>query len=137
MNFWKRRSIQMPAPVDPEKFEVTYGMGVRETVLVCIAAVQAIWLIFLNESMPFVLRLCIALFVAAVLLGVALIPYKDKPIEYTIAKWIGYRFNHQGRIYRTASRDESETNLQQQIEAPETEPVPASSPPKAKTRKAA
>jgi len=115
----------MPAPVDPEKFEVTYGMGVRESVLVGIAAIQAIWLVFLVERLPFIVRLCLALFVAAVLLVFALIPYKDKPIEYSIAKWLRYRLGSQGRVYRTASREiTAEMGLASPVE-PASKPVSA------------
>jgi hypothetical protein len=103
---WRRRSIRMTGRFDPARWEITAGMGVREIVLVSAAAGQAIWLVFMTPALPFVVRLVIAVLLALVLFGIALVPIKDKPIEYHLLKFIGYRMRAMGRVYRTARRDD-------------------------------
>jgi hypothetical protein len=103
---WRRRSIRMPGRFDPARWEITAGMGVREILLVSAAAGQAIWLVFMTPALPFVVRLVVAVLIALVLLGVALVPSKDKPIEYHLLKYIGYRMRAMGRVYRTARRED-------------------------------
>lgn len=103
---WRRRSIRMPGRFDPARWEITAGMGVREIVLVSAAAGQAIWLLFLTPALPFVVRLVVAVLLALVLFGIALVPIKDKPIEYHLLKFIGYRLRAMGRVYRTARRED-------------------------------
>lgn len=114
---WRRRSIRMPGRFDPARWEITAGMGVRETMLVSAAAGQAIWLVFLMPALPFVVRLVIAL----ALLGVALVPIKDKPIEYHLLKFLGYRLRAMGRVYRTARREDLRVG---QVEVAEAPPAP-------------
>jgi hypothetical protein len=96
----------MPGRFDPTRWEITAGMGVREIVLVSAAAGQAIWLVFMTPALPFVVRLVVAVLIALVLLGVALVPIKDKPIEYHLVKFLGYRMRAMGRVYRTARRED-------------------------------
>jgi hypothetical protein len=96
----------MPGRFDPARWEITAGMGVREIVLVSAAAGQAIWLVFLMPALPFVVRLVLAVLIALVLFGIALVPIKDKPIEYHVFKFISYRIRAMGRVYRTARRDD-------------------------------
>ena len=103
---WKRRRIRMPGRFDPARWEVTAGIGVREAVLLSVATVQAIGLIFLtpDEALPFVARLIIALVVGVMLLGIALVPIRDKPIEYHLAKLLRFKLRPPGRVYRTAQK---------------------------------
>lgn len=124
---WRRRSIRMPGRFDPARWEITAGMGVREIVLVSAAAGQAIWLVFMTPALPFVLRLVVAVLLALVLFGIALVPIKDKPIEYHLLKFIGYRLRAMGRVYRTARRDDvrvGQEEVSEVAEPPELRPAP-------------
>lgn len=130
---WRRRSIRMPGRFDPARWEITAGMGVREIVLVSAAAGQAIWLVFLTPALPFVVRLVLAVLLALVLFGIALVPIKDKPIEYHLLKFIGYRMRAMGRVYRTARREDLrlgqvEVSTAAEPAEPKTAPMPSMKP---------
>ena len=58
------------------------GLGVREIFLLGLAAGQAIYLVFLAESISFPLRLTLALFIAILLLAIATIPVRGYKVEY-------------------------------------------------------
>ncbi len=60
----------------------------------------------IDISVSVVVRLVMAVLVALVLLDIALVPIKDKPIEYHLLKFIGYCMRAMGRVYRTARRDD-------------------------------
>jgi len=59
-----------------------------------------------------------SLVVALVLFGIALVPIKDKPIEYHLLKFLGYRMRAMGRVYRTAQREALRLGQAEVAEAP-------------------
>ena len=123
---WKRRRIRMPGRFDPQRWEVTAGIGVREAVLLSVATVQAIGLIFLtpDEALPFAARLIVALVIGLILLGAALVPIRDKPVEYHLAKFLRFKLRPPGRVYRTAHKGPLVVPLAETV----TEPAPAAAP---------
>ncbi len=125
----------MPGKFDPSRWGINAGMGVREIVLVSLATGLAIWLVFLTESLPSVMRLAVAVLIALVLFGIALVPIKDKPLEYHLLKFLGYRIRAMGRVYRTARREALQLG---QVEVAEAPPMPrAVSEPRVKPQRVA
>ena len=123
----RKRVIQMPSRVDL-KFSVS-GMRPRELVLVCAAAVQAIWWVFMNPQWPFVPRLLIAAGIALVLLGIALVPINDLPIETHLVKFIRFRLRPLRRVSMNARlRKQGFGAANEQVEQVEEE-APVASPP--------
>jgi hypothetical protein len=128
---WKNRRIRMPGRFDPSRWEVTAGIGLREVVLLAVNLVQAIWLIFLNEAWPFALRLAVTVMVGLLLLGIAMVPIKDKPVEYYLFKFLRYKLRPPGRVYRTAQKGRL---IISQEPATANEPEPEAAPRPARTK---
>lgn len=100
------RHIKMPGRFDPARWEITLGISARELILVTAAALQAVWFIFVQVELAFALRLTLAFVFALALLGIALVPIKDKPIEQHLWRLLRYKLRPSGRVYRTGVRDE-------------------------------
>ena len=58
------------------------GLGVREIALLGLAAGQAIYLVFLAESISFPIRLTLAVFLAVLLLAIATVPVRGYKVEH-------------------------------------------------------
>jgi hypothetical protein len=119
------RFIKFGSRFDPKRNEIVNLMGPRELTLVGVAAVQAIWFLFVQTAMLFMLRLTLASLIGLALLAVALVPIKDKPMEWHVAQFIRYKLRPARRIYQTALRKPLEV-----VEADEVAPnvVPAAKP---------
>ena len=116
----RKRVIQMPSRVDL-KFSVS-GMRPRELVLVCAATAQAAWWVFMNPQWPFVPRLLLAAGIALVLLGVALVPINDLPIEAQLVKFIRFRLRPLRRVSMNARlRKQAFGAAEEQAEAAQAE----------------
>ena len=96
----------MPGRFDPARWELTLGISARELILITIAALQAVWFIFVQVEMAFALRLTLAFVFALTLLAAALVPVQDKPVEQYLWRLIRYKLRPSGRLYRTSLRDE-------------------------------
>jgi hypothetical protein len=83
------------------------GMGVREIVLLTLAAGQAVYLVFLAESMSFPLRLTLALFLAILLLAAATIPVRGYKVEqFLIGVLLRGLIRPRRYLHQTATRNE-------------------------------
>ena len=98
----RRRRIQMPARFDPSRWEIAPAIGIRELVLITLALVSGVWLLFVVSSIPFWLRLTLTGLIALTLIGIALVPISDKPVEHAIFKFFRYKLRSPGRVYRNA-----------------------------------
>lgn len=114
------RHIKMPGRFDPARWELTLGVSARELILVTLAALQAVWFIFVQVEMAFALRLTLAFVFALTLLAIALVPVQDKPVEQYLWRLLRYKLRPAGRVYRTSKLDEPTTALEP---APATQPV--------------
>ncbi|NJM40813.1 MAG: PrgI family protein [Anaerolineae bacterium] len=85
--------------------KIARGMGVREAVLVGGAVLQALWLIFVYDVMPFPLRATLALFIAIVLLAIAVVPFGGMRFEIWVATYLRYLLRPKQRVHMTAERD--------------------------------
>ena len=81
------------------------GIGLRETILLTTAALQAVYLIFVADSIVFAVRLCLALFVAVTLMVVATVPIRGYRIEHFA--WIVLRgwLRPKRYLHQTAERN--------------------------------
>ncbi len=93
----------MPARFDPGRWEIAPAIGIRELVLIGLALTSGVWLLFVVTSLPFWLRLTLTGVIVLVLIGVALVPISDKPVEHAIVKFIRYKLRPPGRVYRNAT----------------------------------
>jgi len=75
------RRVSFPARIDL-RYQVMRGIGVREAILIALAAGQAIWLVFVVESLPFVSRLMLAALIAVALIAVATVPIRGYKMEH-------------------------------------------------------
>lgn len=91
------------------------GLGVRELLLLGLAAGQAVYLVFLAESISFPVRLTIALFLAILLLAIATIPVRGYKVEYFLfAVWLRGLLRPRRYLHQTAVRPPrplADTNL--------------------------
>ena len=125
------RHIKMPGRFDPARWELTLGVSARELILVTVAALQAVWFIFVQVEMAFALRLTLAFVFALTLLAIALVPVQDKPVEQYLWRLLRYKLRPAGRVYRTSKRDEPEITLEaspasvaQPVTTPQSRPAP-------------
>ena len=119
------RFIKFGNKFDPNRNEIVNLMGPRELILVGIAAAQAIWFVFMLTTMAFALRLMLAGVIGLALLAIALVPIKDKPIEWHVVQFIRYKLRPARRIYQTALRKPIEVaEVAPQAVAPITQPQP-------------
>ena len=82
------------------------GLGVREIVLLGLAAGQAIYLIFLAESISFPIRLTLAMFLAVLLLAIATVPVRGYKVEYFLFNvLLRGLFRPRRYLHQTAIRD--------------------------------
>lgn len=121
------RNIRFGSKFDPNKSEIVNNMGARELVLVTLAAGQAIWLIFVQVQMEFALRFTIAGLIVLVLLAIALVPIKDKPIEWHLIQFVRYKLRPSMRIHQTALHKPDEILEEVATAAPIPAPTPATS----------
>jgi len=75
------RRVSFPARIDL-RYQVMRGIGVREAILIALAAGQAIWLVFVVESLPFVSRLMLAALIAVALIAIATVPIRGYKMEH-------------------------------------------------------
>jgi hypothetical protein len=99
-----KRLIRFGSKFDPNKSELVSNMGVRELTLVGIAGLQALYWLFVVTSMPFVSRLTLAGLIGLILTAIALVPIKDKKIEWHLAQFVRYKLRPARRIHQTAKR---------------------------------
>ncbi len=116
------RFIKFGSKFDPNRSEIVNLMGPRELILVGIAAAQAIWFVFMLTTMAFALRLTLAGVIGLVLLAIALVPIKDKPVEWHVVQFIRYKLRPARRIYQTALRKPIE--MAEVAAAPSAQPKP-------------
>ncbi|MCL5998666.1 MAG: hypothetical protein M1546_21800 [Chloroflexi bacterium] len=82
------------------------GLGVRELLLLGFAAGQAIYLVFIAESISFPVRLTLALFLAIILLAIATIPVRGYKVEYFLfAVLLRGLVRPRRYLHQTAMRD--------------------------------
>lgn len=110
----------MPGRFDPRRWEIAPAIGVRELVLITLALASGVWLLFVVTSIPFWLRLTLTGVIVLMLIGVALVPISDRPVEHAIVKFIRYKLRPPGRVYRNANR--------RRFKEPVSVPQPASTP---------
>ena len=116
------RHIKMTGRFDPARWELTLGVSARELILVTLAALQAVWFIFMQVEMAFALRLTLAFVFALTLLVIALVPVQDKPVEQYLWRLLRYKLRPAGRVYRTSKLDEPATALEP-VSAPAAQPI--------------
>ena len=75
------RRVSFPARIDL-RYQVMRGIGIREAILIALAAGQAIWLVFVVESLPFVSRLMLAALIAVALIAIATVPIRGYKMEH-------------------------------------------------------
>lgn len=82
------------------------GLGMREVLLLGLAAGQAVYLVFMAESMSFPVRLTLALFLAIILLAIATIPVRGYKVEYFLfAVLLRGLLRPRRYLHQTAMRD--------------------------------
>jgi hypothetical protein len=79
--------------------------GIRDTALMIAAAVQGFYLIFMVDTMPFVVRLVLAAGIGGVLVVLALIKPQNLTFEQHLSQMLGYRTRPRRRVHQTADRD--------------------------------
>ncbi|MGQ9889820.1 MAG: hypothetical protein ACUVSX_15245 [Aggregatilineales bacterium] len=99
------RKIVFPARITLQ-YKAVRGVGIREAILLAVAALQAVYLVFLAESVDFVLRLCLALFLAIALVAIATVPIKGYRMEQYILVVLRGLLRPKVYLHQTAQREE-------------------------------
>lgn len=99
------RKIVFPARISLE-YKAVRGVGIREAILLAVAALQAVYLIFLAESIDFVLRLCLAVFLAIALVAIATVPIRGYRVEQYVLLVVRGMLRPKVYLHQTARREE-------------------------------
>ena len=105
------RRISFPARLDLG-YQFMRGVGVREAVLLAVAVGQAIWLIFLADSLAFVSRLTVAIVIAVALIAIATVPIKGYKVEQYAVIVIRGMLRPKVYLHQTARAAEVEIETQ-------------------------
>jgi hypothetical protein len=105
------RRISFPARLDLS-YQFMRGVGVREAVLLAVAVGQAIWLIFLVDSLAFVSRLVMAVVIAVALIAIATVPIKGYKVEQYAVIVIRGMLRPKVYLHQTARAAEVEIETQ-------------------------
>lgn len=119
------QDIHFPNVVDPRKEKVMRGLGVRETVLVSAAGLQAVYLIFVATSIEFALRISVAVGLALALLIVAVVPVRGYTLEQWLARLIRRALRPRLYLHQTAAGETYDLSDTATSNVPAAPPQPA------------
>jgi hypothetical protein len=112
------------------------GLGVREIVLIGLAAAQAVYLIFMATGMVLAARLGVALFLAIGLLAFAILPIRGHTIEHFILIALRGIVRPRRYLHQTSTRGFTAAPEDQTCDAPAQVAARAAAPAAAPARRA-